>query len=160
MSLQELGAIGELIGGLAVLLTLIYLAIQTKQTRVAAEETANFASSQATYTTVDTYLNWRTLIVYNPDVSKVIAKARADVPLEDHEQILFSNVFEHLFFAAAASHRGSTENASLHLAFGDENYVLLMLQANPKAVEDWRAMEDLVAAVSPELVSFVNEGLT
>ena len=160
MTFQELGAIGELIGGLAVLLTLLYLAIQTKQARIAAEETANFAAIQATYTTVDTYFNWRTLIVYNPEVSKVIAKAKSDAPLDDQEQILFSNVFEHLFFAAAVSHRGSSEHASLHLAFGDEEYVLLMLQANPKAIEDWRAMEDIVAAVSPELVRFVNEGLT
>ena len=47
MTFQELGAIGELIGGLAVLLTLLYLAIQTKQARIAAEETANFAAIQA-----------------------------------------------------------------------------------------------------------------
>ena len=48
MSIQELGSMGEFVGAIAVLITLIYLSIQTRLTRRAAEETANFASSQAT----------------------------------------------------------------------------------------------------------------
>lgn len=33
MTIQELGAIGELIGGVAVIATLIYLTIQTRQAK-------------------------------------------------------------------------------------------------------------------------------
>ncbi len=36
MSIQEWGALGELVGGVAVIVTLIYLAVQTRQTRRAA----------------------------------------------------------------------------------------------------------------------------
>ncbi len=43
MSLVELGAIGELVGGLAVLGTLIYLALQVRQTNVAVSSSANHA---------------------------------------------------------------------------------------------------------------------
>jgi hypothetical protein len=37
MSIQELGSLGELIGAVAVLATLVYLAIQTRLTRIASE---------------------------------------------------------------------------------------------------------------------------
>ncbi len=33
MNIMELGAIGELVGGLAVLVTLVYLAVQVRHTR-------------------------------------------------------------------------------------------------------------------------------
>ncbi len=46
MSIQDLGAIGELVGSIAVLATLIYLAIQTKHARAANE--ANIQWQRAT----------------------------------------------------------------------------------------------------------------
>ena len=47
VSIQDWGALGEIVGALAVIGTLGYLAVQTKQTRVAAEQTAKFAASEA-----------------------------------------------------------------------------------------------------------------
>ena len=43
MSIQELGSIGEFVSAFAVFATLIYLAIQTRLIRKAAEETARFS---------------------------------------------------------------------------------------------------------------------
>ena len=39
MTIAELGSVGELVGAIAVLATLIYLSIQTRLTRQAAQET-------------------------------------------------------------------------------------------------------------------------
>ena len=55
MSFQELGSLGELVGALAVLATLVYLAMQTRQTRIAAEQSAYFSQNQATIGTVEMY---------------------------------------------------------------------------------------------------------
>ena len=50
MTIQELGSIGEFIGSLAVLLTLVYLAVQVKQSKKLLEENQRIALSQ-TYQT-------------------------------------------------------------------------------------------------------------
>ncbi len=57
MTVQDLGSIGEIIGAVAVLFTLIYLSLQTRQARLAAEETAKFASLQATHSIDNLYVD-------------------------------------------------------------------------------------------------------
>ena len=49
MNIQDLGSLGELVGAFAVVFALIYLAIQTRQARIAAEESAKHSQIQATY---------------------------------------------------------------------------------------------------------------
>ena len=45
MTLSELGALGELVGSIVVLATLAYLAIQTRQTKFAAQSTARHTAT-------------------------------------------------------------------------------------------------------------------
>ena len=47
MNWDALGAIGELVGAVAVLLTLIYLAVQTRLARIASEETRKLVALEA-----------------------------------------------------------------------------------------------------------------
>ena len=149
-----------MIGGIAVLLTLIYLAIQTRETRRAAEETASFASNQALFSTINAFFNWRTLIIYNPAASEVMAKSKRGEPLEEAEQIVFSNIMEHLFFCAVAAYSSSKAEISNHEEWSDVDYVLYILAEYPNGVEDWQRMEQMVGSASADFVELVNRGLT
>lgn len=100
MTVQDLGSIGEIVGAVAVLFTLVYLSLQTRQARLAAEETAKFAALQGTHSIVSLYVEARrTLLEYR----ELIAKANAKQDLSEAEQFALALVFDDLFYAAAFS---------------------------------------------------------
>ncbi len=67
MTLQDWGAFGELVGGVAVIATLIYLAVQTRQTRRAA-------MAQAPQWISDGYRNWFATPRQDPDFAKIVLR--------------------------------------------------------------------------------------
>lgn len=67
MNWDAIAAIGEILGATAVVTSLLYLASQTRQSRIAAEETAKYAGLQATHSMLDLYFNWRRTLLSNPE---------------------------------------------------------------------------------------------
>ena len=81
MTIQDWGAIGELVGAFAVLATLIYLSLQIKQSSKTqrAQTHQQMSSDRAT--------NLR-LIIENPELRTAIAKAAAGESLTEDEQTI------------------------------------------------------------------------
>lgn len=157
---QLLGNYGEFFGAIAVLLTLIYLAIQTRLTRKAAEESANFASSQATYTAVEQYDKWRASILENPENARIVIKARGPEVLQPEEKYLYDLLFERLFFVGAVSVQSSVHGATFHSwETGDVRFLLDLFDKNPTAIDGWKRARDTVRSISPTYVDAVDEGL-
>ena len=159
MSMQDLGSLGEMVGAIAVLATLIYLAVQTKQTRLAAEQTAKFAASEATHSAEGGYARWRMSISGNTDVAKIMAKARTETQLEDFEQIIFSAVFDQLFFTSAVSYLSGSGDASVHTSSADVDHTVEDLIANPHAKRDWQRCRSRLNKVSSTFVTAVENSL-
>ena len=98
MDIMELGAIGELVGGVAVVVTLVYLAIQVRQ---------NTSAIQATtlYQAVDPMWDAALIPAQDPQFSDVLLRGLGDprslAPPERHQFIQWSNnilyAYENLF---------------------------------------------------------------
>ena len=67
MSIQELGALGEFVGSIAVLATLVYLAIQTRHTRAANEASIQWQRANASR---EMSMMWAT----NPDAVELLGE--------------------------------------------------------------------------------------
>ena len=106
MNWDAIGAIGELVGAGAVVATLVYLAIQTRLTRKAVEESSQYAYQQATHTAVGMYSDWRRALMGAPHIAAIIVKAQSGEELAPDEYLLYSVCFQDLFLAAASSYRG------------------------------------------------------
>ncbi|MBW2396531.1 MAG: hypothetical protein JRG95_19955 [Deltaproteobacteria bacterium] len=83
MTLTDLGNIGETIGGIAVLVTLAYLALQIRQNtrtmRAASHHSANQLGVQINLA-----------LGSNPEVARVLMKGAMETPApEPHEQLMF-----------------------------------------------------------------------
>jgi hypothetical protein len=99
MSLQNLGDLGEAIGGLAVLVTLVYLAIQTRQ-NTKAVQAASFQQ------VVDSFAEVTLVLAQHPDIAAVIFKGQTApeslTPLEEMRYGMFLTSFcrraESMFF--------------------------------------------------------------
>ncbi|RLA46317.1 MAG: hypothetical protein DRR06_05375 [Gammaproteobacteria bacterium] len=162
MNIQELGSLGEFVGAIAVMVTLVYLAIQTRLTRKAAEvtqraaeETAKYAGVQAGAAVVEGYSRWR-MLMSKPDIAKIIVKAREDESLTDEEQVIYSAVFEELIYSASASFESSVESASFHTVSADVKNLLAVFKANPRVIAEWHRVHDITVGVSSRFVETID----
>ena len=83
MTIQELGSVGEFISSIAVLITLIYLAVQVRQAR-----NATIASTMQT-----NRVQFQSIMLANRDsvIAPVIIKADKGEPLSDEEEYRLAN---------------------------------------------------------------------
>ena len=157
MTIAELGSLGELIGAIAVLATLIYLSIQTRLTREAAQETAGFAQSHATFESMTSYDQWRRSILENHELARIMVKARGDEPLTDQEKLLFNLLFERLFIIVAVSVQRSFQGTTFQKwDRADVDWFVLVLKENPAAIDKWSRTKEVVRAISPVLAEAID----
>ena len=88
---DAIGATGEIIGAIAVVATLIYLSIQTQQSRKAAEETAKYSELQHSGNLVNLYSRWRSMLLANPELLGVLQKSKRNDELsaEEESQLMY-----------------------------------------------------------------------
>jgi len=66
MTLQDLGAIGELVGGLAVVLSLVYVAFQVRQNSRQIEQNSRHLEASMYFASGDAFARWWSLLVQRP----------------------------------------------------------------------------------------------
>ena len=159
MTIQDLGAISEVVGAIAVVVTLLYLAIQTRQSRIATEQTVDLARVQATVSVGEAYSRWRNLIASNPDLVIVIAKANSGQDLTEVEKTQVSEAFEERIVASWISFASTYASGAAHSTAADIDYLVEFFRKNPAALEDWNRMRMVTEAGSPEFVSAVDAKL-
>ena len=80
MTIQDLGSIGEFVSALIIIVTLIYIAIQSKQTQ-------NLLRSSSFQDRTTTAVNLYSEVATSGDLAKILAKNNSAQPLTDDEQI-------------------------------------------------------------------------
>ena len=96
MDLTQLADLGEFIGGIAVLVTLIYLAMQMRHGN-------EIARADAVYKAVTTWSVYRQMIT-DAELSAVVAKARADEALSPGERIQVWGLLAEMTYASVAAY--------------------------------------------------------
>ena len=157
MNWEALGTLAEIVGAAAVLVTLIYLSIQMRMTRVAAEETSKHATQEATNAAVEMYSRWRSMTISGADVSAILRKDKAGEDLSEQELIVLHAYFEELFFVAATAFRSASHAASGHVAPNDALHLVYVFEEYPSAKAHWSHMKGFIANVSAELVQAVDQ---
>ena len=84
MDIMALGAIGELVGGVAVIATLVYLAVQVRH----ATE-SNIASTQAGIQSE--YNRFHEMVIGSPDLLATLERVANGEPLDAHQRRLFEH---------------------------------------------------------------------
>ena len=160
MNWEALETIAEIVGATAVLITLVYLSIQTRLTRIAAEETSKHATQQATNAAVEMYSRWRAMAISGADVADTVSKARSDEPLTEREKVVLEAYYQELFFVSGVAYRSAINAASGHIAPNDAMHLAFVLDGNSFAYEYWQIMKEYVGNVCAEFVDEVDKRLT
>ncbi len=149
MSIQDWGAIGEIVGALAVVASLIYLAVQirqnTRQNSLSLESTKLAAFEQS----VESGNRARELLITNPEVTELFLKGIADYrSLRSAEKFRCDMLFRNLFSAMHASYIRQLTFGGDPEPFEGIQRLLDALLENPAFASGWRTMSRTGAAKS------------
>ncbi len=159
MSIMELGAIGEFVGAIAVVLTLIYLTIQVRQSREAMEENSRLARTSAMEHQSDVVSRWRGRLINDAEVATLWQKAVDGEVVDEITGIRIQNLLidwfntyrSYFIRAKAVGHEGLAEQAVASIA--------LPMLRSPSLHNYWEASRPMHDLAAPEFVNAVDAGL-
>jgi len=104
--IEDLGNLGDFVGGIAVVVTLVYLAIQVRQNTVQLRRASDLASVEAGDLTVQAFSRFRERIVADAGVAELYLKGLRDPDMLDAaERLRFNMLLQELFYVLASSSR-------------------------------------------------------
>lgn len=157
MTLQDLGALGDMIGGIAVVASLIYLAIQIRQnTRQIAKEVE--ANRMAAFErNVESANRVRELLIVNPEITDVFLSGLRDYSgLEARDRFRFDQLMRNVMASFQGSYLRQRAYDTDPRGFEGAGRIVDTLLRSP-GVRDWLAQGEF--DWRPEFESFVLERL-
>ena len=132
-SIQDLGAIGEFVGSLAVLLTLGYLAVQTRASRQATD--------LQTFLTISTNTSsvFATLLSSSPDAFEIYQKGNAGEHLDESELAVFGAIVNGVNINPYACLLHAAPSPTRARALDGYQPSINSLWVNPNFIELWEA---------------------
>lgn len=116
MTIQDLGAIGELVGGLAVVLSLVYVAFQVRQNSRQIEQNSRHLEASMYHSSGQAFAQWWSLLVQDEELTGLWNSGLAGETLSSNEKLRFYGMMSILFNAfennfhqeqLGAHHRGT-----------------------------------------------------
>ncbi len=148
MSIQDWGAIGELLSAIAVLGTLLYLSIQIRQTNLAMTRASRLGVAEA-------HARWRAAIYENPPLAELLEKDNNDEPLSGAEKIQIETLHLELFISCVLD-VFTVEEGAPHAEY---EYLMNILNANPSVRNQWEKQRELMIVMVPEVVVEIDRKL-
>ncbi len=149
MNWDAIGSIGEVVGAAAVVITLAYLAVQTKRSREATE-------AGGTLTSASLHSQWRRTVLSDPELPRLLAKTNSGEELSESEKIQLHILCDELFIAAFASYAISQRSGALHLLRTEVDYLADLLRVVPGIVPEWERTKSWLAEISPGLMTEID----
>jgi hypothetical protein len=151
ISIQELGAIGETLGGIAVVATLFYLSVQVKHVR---SETRRMSLIESNRVYNDIFIG----AMNSPDLARVIMKAASDYEsLQVDEQFMLTQYLGATINATEISCDAIAQDGFKSEEVGSADALLSYFFSSPGTLEHWNAYE---SNYTPPFRQTVNEYLT
>ncbi len=102
-TIQMLGSLGEFVGAIAVVATLIYLTIQVRHSREAMEETSRLAKAAVLSTTFERFSRFGGHIIDNAEVARLWREGCAGRELDEDDRTRFNALGQEFIYGAAAA---------------------------------------------------------
>ena len=149
MNWDAIGAIAELVGAVAVVVTLIYLAIQIRQSNTSARVAARLEMTRQ-------YSDFADGLINNPEANRVLRSGLAEEQLNESDQLMFAALMHKCFWYFSAMHF----QQAVHSFSDDEWYqskrLIRRITSNPGARSWW---EQNKSEYSPSFVDFLESDI-
>jgi hypothetical protein len=154
-----LGNLGEFVGSLAVVVTLIILVIQVRQSALAVEESNTLQRVATIDRHSDSIGQWRTQVASNPVVAEVWQKARMDSELDDIELLQLNFTFINFVNTQRANHTRARTVGETGLAKQAVLAVAAEVSISSTMQREWKMVAEWTRLASPDYVDEVTAAL-
>ena len=97
MNWEAIGAIGDFVGGLAVVLTLVYIAFQVRQSSKQIDQHSRALSASTFYAAGEGFNKWWALVIQDEAVAGLWKRGIAGEKLESTDELRFNSLAMMLF---------------------------------------------------------------
>ena len=149
MSIQDWGAVGEIVGALAVLITLVYLTIQTRRLRLTGERSITIGVAEA-------HSRWRSALYENSALAELVAKDNDGLALSEGEKLQIRYLHFDLFIASIMGHYTQERDSPR----AEIDYLVEILAQNPSVLRCWKEHAHLINQMAPDLAETINERIS
>lgn len=136
MTLQDLGALGEVVGGFAVVVSLVYVAYQIRQSSRQIELNSRHVRAAMYHATNDSFFRWFSLLAQDQEVADLWLRGFRGETLSPDERVRYHALVSMLFFAYEGNFEqlklGTIQRDTLRIAGPD----IARLLGRP-AVKSW-----------------------
>ncbi|MGR8946489.1 MAG: hypothetical protein ACU84Q_00475 [Gammaproteobacteria bacterium] len=150
MNWDAIGAIGEIVGAIAVVGTLAYLATQIRVASIAAE-------SQGSYSSAEVYSRWRQALLNNPEVVKAVIRANEFGELKPEQNLLIYTLIDELLVAALVSTTSTEKWHTMQPSDTDFIYLKSLFDSNPGLLPFWEPRREFCATISQDFVDTMDK---
>lgn len=149
MNWDAAGALGEIIGATAVVVSVVYLALQIRSARADS-------ASAATYSVVEGFSRWRSTILENTDVAEALSKANRQATLTERELLQVRMVFDELLVLTIV-HPSEVEVRGTGHSPAILEYLEMMLEENPGLIQFWGRYRRIALRLSEDSVPAIDK---
>jgi len=97
MNLQDLGAIGDLVGGLAVVVSLVYVGYQIRQNSAQIEQNSRQLEAAMYQQTADAFMRWQALLAQDAELADIWKRSFVEEMRNPVERTRFHSLIGILF---------------------------------------------------------------
>ncbi|NNL84201.1 MAG: hypothetical protein HKP27_01025 [Myxococcales bacterium] len=99
MNVQDLGAIGEVVGGIAVVVSLIYVAYQIRQSSQQLEVNSRHVRASMYHATNENFMRWYGLLAQDQELASLWYRGLQGEKFSSEERVRFNSVVAMLFMS-------------------------------------------------------------
>jgi hypothetical protein len=157
MNWEAIGAIGEVIGAGAVLLTLIILVRQVSHSTRAMQESNRLERASAVDRHSDTISRWRGRLIENEDLARIWSSGRSGGQLDGIDRVRLNNLWIDFTNTQRANYVRSITVGEVGLA--RQAVMSIAAEQNQSDIfqNEWRTARPWNELASPEFVALVEE---
>ena len=155
MTLQDLGNLGEFIGAVAVVVSLVYVAYQLRQNTIQMAEHSRSLRLAANDATADQFSRFRDPLIRDPQIASLWLRGREDFSaLSPEEQVQAGAMFLELYFAHQSVFIRAQEGA-LERNIWERQARVVSSELRSPGVQTWWSRANRI--FDPRFVSAVDE---
>lgn len=154
MSIQDLGALGEVVGALAVVVSLLYVAYQVRQSASQIELNSRHLRASMYHATNDNFYRWYALVAQDAELASLWTRGLRGEPLSPEERTRVYSAFAMLLLAFESNFEQRRLGTVKRDALVVSAPVLVRLLATPLLRQWWERQAPTV--LTPEFRAAVD----
>ena len=159
MNWEAMGAIGEIVGAIAVVTTLIVLIIQLRQNTRSMDEANYLQKSAAIDKHAESIGSWRNQFISDENVAKIWCSMRDGKDLSQLDAVRFDNIWVNFVNTQRSNFIRANVVGEPGLARQAVLSVVVELASSDNFLEGWKATRHWNQLVSPDFVTAVEQEL-